>query len=182
MAPLPLTPATLVAEELPRIARATAGRPALDLACGRGRNALALARAGVRVIGVDRDARALAELGARASESGCAVARVRADVEASGGLPFASDTFGAVLVFRFLFRALAPEIVRVLAPGGALLYETFSVAQRSLGGGPQRAAFLLEPGELPRLFPMLRIVRSEEGVFAEPQPTALARLVAEKLR
>jgi SAM-dependent methyltransferase len=182
MAHAPLSAATLLGEELPRIARAAAARPALDLACGRGRNALALAAAGVRVVGIDRDATALTELGTRASALGRAVARVRADVETPHGLPFASGVFGAVLVFRFLFRPLVPEILRVLAPGGSLVYETFTTAQSDLGGGPRRREFLLAPGELSGLFPVLRVLRSEEGVFAEPQPVALARLVAEKPR
>jgi SAM-dependent methyltransferase len=173
-------PATLIREELARLAGAAGARPVLDLACGRGRNALAVAAHGLRVCALDRDAAALAELGARAHGAGLAIARVRADVEAGHALPFASGSFGGVLVFRFLFRPLASEIERVLAPGGLLVYETFTTAQRALGGGPRRAEFLLEPGELAGSFPRLKPLRSEEGVFAEPQPTALARLVAVK--
>ncbi|MBM4386041.1 MAG: class I SAM-dependent methyltransferase [Deltaproteobacteria bacterium] len=176
----PLAPAALVAEELPRIAACARGRPVLDLACGRGRNAFALAGAGLRTIGLDRDAATLGELYVRAREAGAQVSRVRADVEAGHALPFASASLGALLVFRFLFRPLASEITRVLAPGGVLVYETFTTAQRELGGGPRRAAFLLKPGELRTLFPQLRTLRAQEGVFAEPQPTALARLVALK--
>jgi tellurite methyltransferase len=175
----PLRPAALLREELPRIAAACGARPALDLACGRGRNALALA-ARVRTIALDRDASALAELGARAGEAGLALARIRADVEAGYALPFARGAFGAVLVFRFLYRPLAAEIARVLAPGGVLVYETFTTAQRAFGRGPKRDAFLLAPEELATLFPMLETQRCEEGVYAEPEPTALARLIARK--
>ncbi len=176
----PLRPATLVREELARIALCAAGRPVLDLACGHGRNALAVAAAGLRVIGLDRDEAALAELGARARDAAVAIARVRADVEAGHALPFASGSLGAVLVFRFLYRPLAAEIARVLAPGGALIAETFTTAQRAFGRGPRRAAFLLDPGELATLWPELATLRSEEGVYDEPEPTALARLVARK--
>jgi SAM-dependent methyltransferase len=176
----PLRPAALVREELPRIAALARGRPVLDLACGRGRNALALAAHGLLTIGLDRDAAALAELGARARDAQLELARVRADVEAGHALPFASGLLGAVLVFRFLYRPLAGEIVRVLAPGGLLLYETFTRAQRALGWGPRRDAFLLEAGELPLLFPQLEPLRFEEGTFDEPEPTALGRLVARK--
>ncbi len=180
MAPEELRPAALIREELARIAAYARGRPVLDLACGRGRNALAVAARGLRVIGIDRDASALEELGIRARAAGFAIARVRADLEAGFALPFPSASLGAVLVFRFLFRPLAGEITRVLAPGGALVYETFTTAQRAFGRGPQRADFLLEPNELATLFPQLRSLRFEEGVFEEPQPTALARLVAVK--
>jgi tellurite methyltransferase len=175
-----LLPASLLREELPRIAQCAAGRPLLDLACGRGRNALAAARHGLRVIGLDRDPAALAELGARAVEAGLAIARVRADIEAGHALPFASGSLGAVLVFRFLYRPLAAEIARVLAPGGALATETFTTGQRAFGRGPTRAAFLLAPGELATLWPTLETLRCEEGVYDEPEPTALARLVARK--
>jgi SAM-dependent methyltransferase len=176
----PLRPAALVLDELPRIARACGERPALDLACGRGRNALSTAAHGVPTIGLDRDVAALRELSERAREAGLAIGRVRADVEATHALPFCDAALGAVLVFRFLYRPLAGEIARVLAPGGVLLYETFTTAQRDLGRGPRRDAFLLAPGELAGLFPMLETLRSEEGVFAEPEPSALARLVARK--
>jgi SAM-dependent methyltransferase len=176
----PLRPATLILEELPKIARACDELPALDLACGRGRNALAIAAHGVRTIALDRDAAALAELGARARAARVAIARVRADVEAGQALPFRDASLGAVLVFRFLYRPLTREIARVLAPGGVLVYETFTTAQRAFGRGPRRDAFLLDPGELAALFPMLETLRSEEDVYAEPEPTALARLVARK--
>jgi len=176
----PLQPATLIREELAPLARAAGARPVLDLACGRGRNALAVAQRGMRVCALDRDAATLVELGERTREAGLAIARLRADVEAGPALPFATGALGGVLVFRFLFRPLAAEIARVLAPGGLLVYETFTTAQRVLGSGPRRAAFLLEPGELATLFPQLQTLRSEEGVFAEPEPTALARLVAIK--
>jgi SAM-dependent methyltransferase len=176
----PLRAATLIREELPRVAAACAGRPLLDLACGRGRNALATAASGVRTIGLDRDAAALGELGRRAHEAGLAIARVRADVEAGHALPFASGSLGAVLVFRFLYRPLAGEIARVLGLGGLLVSETFTTAQRRFGRGPSRDAFLLAPGELAQLFPMLETLRHEEGIYDEPEPTALARLVARK--
>jgi SAM-dependent methyltransferase len=176
----PLRPAALIREELARVASACGARPVLDLACGRGRNALAVAASGARVIALDRDAAALAELGVRASEAGLAIACVRADVEAGHALPFASGALGAVLVFRFLHRPLAAEIARVLAPGGVLVYETFTTGQRALGRGPRRDAFLLAPGELATLFPALETLRFEEGSFDEPEPTALARLVARK--
>ena len=77
---------------------------------------------------------------------------------------------GAILVFRFLFRPLAPAISAALAPGGLLLYETFTVAQRALGSGPRRAEFLLEPGELRALFSDLEPLEHWEGRSDGPPP------------
>ena len=87
---------------------------------------------------------------------------------------------GAILVFRFLFRPLATAIVEALAPGGLLLYETFTVAQRALGTGPRRADFLLEPGELAALFSGLEPIEYAEGRSDGDPPECLARLAARR--
>ena len=173
-------PASLFAAEATRLV--AAGGPALDLACGRGRHALALARLGVRAIGLDRDRARLAALSAAARAEALPVRALRADLEANDTLPLASASCASVLVFRYLHRPLAAEIIRVLRPGGWLLYETFTLAQRELAGHPRNPAFLLEPGELPKLFAALEIVRAEEVRVAAPAPEAVARLVARKSR
>jgi len=173
-------PAALVRDELERIRAAAAHGPVLDLACGSGRNALAVASAGLRVVALDRDPARLAALASRARACGLRLAAVRADLEAGHGIPLASASVGALLVFRYLHRPLAGEIVRVLRPGGLLVYETFTVHQREVAQHPRNPAFLLEPGELPRLFAGLEVLRSEEAIVRAPQPEAIARLVARK--
>jgi hypothetical protein len=85
-------------------------------------------------------------------------------------------------VFRFLFRPLAGAIEAALAPGGLLLYETFTIHQRSLGQGPRNPAFLLDPGELRTLFPKLEVLAYWEGLAADPEPEAVARLTAQRPR
>ena len=154
--------------------------PVLDLACGRGRHALAAARLGRFVIALDRSRSRLAELARAARAGGLPVQPLLADVEASGALPLASASCGAVLVFRYLHRPLAPEIVRVLRPGGLLLYETFTRKQREIAEHPRNPAFLLEPGELPELFSALETLRAEEALVQAPAAEAVARLVARK--
>jgi hypothetical protein len=83
-------------------------------------------------------------------------------------------------VFRFLFRPLAPAIERALAPGGILIYETFTRAQPAHGWGPKSPDFLLESGELPGLFPGLETLYHDEQPVSEPRPEASARLVARR--
>lgn len=168
-------PAAFLTEHLPRLCAAPG--PVLDLACGPGRNAIAAARGGCAVIGLDRSAAALAQLADRARAAQSAVQAVRADVETGHGIPFAPQSLGAVLVFHYLFRPLAPEIARLLRPGGWLLYETFTTAQRTLPGGPRNPAFLLRPGELPRLFPTLTPIHHAETTS---HSHATARLLARK--
>ena len=114
-------------------------------------------------LAIDRDAERLAGLKARASREALPILPLRWDLETSLGVPLARGRCGAILVFRFLYRPLATMLAELLAPGGILLYETFTTGQLELGGGPRNPSFLLEPGELPELFPSLEIVSFQEG-------------------
>ncbi len=71
-----------------------------------------------------------------------------ADIE-DGPWPFAGRTFAGVVVTNYLWRPLLPAIVQCVAPGGALLYETFAAGNETVGK-PSRPDFLLQPGELLR--------------------------------
>lgn len=153
--------------------------PLLDLACGRGRHSVAAAGLGLEVLAVDRNAESLEGLAAVSLPLG-RIDVLEADLE-SGPLPkLEPGGFGAVLVFRYLHRPLAPWIESLLAPGGLLLYETFTTRQRDLGWGPKSDLFLLTPGELPTLFPGLEHVSYEEGLSQDAKPAETARLVARK--
>ena len=154
----------------------------MDVACGAGRHALALATRGIAALGVDRDALRLRELAERARVESLPLRVVRADLEAAPSLPWGASRAGALLVFRYLHRPLCAALAASLRPGGLLLYETFTVAQRELGHGPVNPAFLLEPGELPALFPTLEVLSFEEGLTRDARPVALARLCARRPR
>jgi len=173
-------PSPLVAAHLDAL-RAGAGLgPVVDFACGRGRNALAIAGHGIPVLGIDRSAEFLAELCAAAHARALPVRAVRADLESAPALPLAEGRCGALVVCRYLHRPLARGLEALLAPGGWLLYETFTLHQRELGYGPENPDFLLIPGELPTLFPGLEVALYWEGTSDEPRPAAVARLAARK--
>jgi len=176
----PPEPSRLFVERLDALRDAGRLGPVVDLACGRGRHAIPGVRAALPLIGLDRSAEFLSDLRARASALGEDVPCIRADLEAGHQIPIRSGACGAVLVFRFLFRPIAPEIVRVLAPGGLLLYETFTWEQRALPYGPSNPEFLLRAGELPQLFPQLEVLSHEELREGRPRPDAVARLLARK--
>jgi SAM-dependent methyltransferase len=105
--------------------------PVLELGCGTGRVTLPLARAGVRMIGIDRSLAMLARARQRLRRGGTSVARtrlVRGDIRA---LPFAARPGRAVfplviapygilqsLVTDSDMRATLEAVAGVLAPGG----------------------------------------------------------------
>lgn len=171
---------SLVIDRLAELVALSARGPIADLACGAGRNALACAAAGARAIGIDRDRAALAAMSERARDRRLPLLGVRADLESGAEIPVRALSCSAVLVFRFLFRPIARAIEGLLRPGGLLIYETFTVRQRELGQGPKNPAFLLEPGELPRLFGRLEPVHVWEGRSAGERPNEIAQLVARK--
>ena len=152
------------------VGRAAGSAPprALDVACGSGRHALLLAAAGFEVHAIDRDAAAIEALRAAAGKLGLALRAEVRDLEAGGADPATpldpAHACDLIVVFHYLHRPLFPALVRALAPGGLLLYETFTVDQAARGH-PRNPAFLLEHGELPRLVAPLKILRQREGEF-----------------
>jgi SAM-dependent methyltransferase len=145
------------------------GASALDLACGSGRHVHYLAELGMRVTGVDRDAAALQPLASIAET-------LVADIEA-GPWPLAGRRFDLVLVTNYLWRPLLPRIVDSVAPGGWLIYETFTQGQQSVGR-PANPDFLLRPGELLQACAGLRIVAYEDGFLDGVNPRYVQRVAA----
>ncbi len=160
-------PATFVSELLSLLPNGIA----LDVACGTGRHSLLLAGRGQRVVAVDGSGVALdvleerargAELQVRrlrtftegnAAESG--IDLIRADLE-QAELP--QRAFALIVCVHYLQRSLFWQMERALAPGGMLLFETFTRAQLEFEGGPKNSDYLLECGELRTAFPSLRLV------------------------
>ncbi len=165
-----------------RLLEAAASEPILDLACGRGRHALALLADSPCVVALDRDRAHLDALRSAAPRDAAGLLALQADLEGGCLPPLADGRFGGVVVFRYLHRPLMPWIGQALRPGGLLLYETFTEAQRALGWGPKRDAFLLRSGELPELLPGLEVLAYEEGPSEDPNAPRTARLAARRPR
>ncbi len=136
---------------------------ALDLACGRGRNALWLAGRGLRTRAIDRDAAAVEILSRESLRRGVPVVAEIADLE-SGEVSFGADAYDTIVVVHYLHRPLFPALRAALRPGGLLVYETFTRGQEERGH-PRNPAFLLEHGELRELVQPLEIVVEREGDF-----------------
>jgi SAM-dependent methyltransferase len=165
-------PSPWVRRFLPLIA---AGGRVLDLAAGRGRHTRLLRANGYQVVAVDRDATAL-----RAALAGDAAAEViEADLE-DGGPWRLGQGYDGIVVANYLHRPLLPALADALAPGGALIYETFMAGNERFGR-PANPDFLLRPGELLAAFgDRLTVVAFEQGSVAAPRPAVLQRIAAVK--
>lgn len=137
----------------------------LDLACGSGRHARFLAGLGYPVLAVDRDARALAGV---STIKGIMTRQL--DLEGEEW-PLAGQVFDGIVVTNYLWRPRLPDVLALLAPGGALIYETFMVGNAAYGK-PSNPAFLFQAGELRQLAAAagLREVEYAEGYVASPKP------------
>ena len=80
-------------------------------------------------------------------------------------LPLAPAGCGALLVFRYLHRPLAPALAESLRPGGLLLYETFTIRSKKAGLRARRIQrFCSSPASCPGSFRRSRCCRFWEGV------------------
>lgn len=140
------------------------GGTMLDVACGHGRHMRWFASQGHVVTGIDRSPEAIAAVASLGTA-------MQADIE-NAPWPLLKDdqprTFDAVVVTNYLWRPLFPTLLASLAPGGVLIYETFTVGNETVGK-PSRPDFLLQPGELLRVCAGLRIVAYEDGYQAAPE-------------
>jgi ubiquinone/menaquinone biosynthesis C-methylase UbiE len=103
-----------------------AAGPVLELGCGTGRVTLPLARAGVRLVGIDRSERMLARARTRTKRArlSATITLIRGDIRF---IPFAAPSFSMVMapygILQSLLRerdltATLREVHRVLEPGG----------------------------------------------------------------
>ena len=167
--------------------RPHAGSVALDLACGAGQNAVWLAAHGWPTVAVDFSPAALQRAASLADSRGIKTVRapmdrlprpfhgivlVEADLETCA---FPEAAFALVICFHYLDRNAFSRIERAIAPGGFLLYETFTEAQRAFGEGPHSPEHLLRPGELRHAFPGLETLFYREWTAGRALASLLAR-------
>lgn len=152
---------------------AAPGGRALDLACGAGRHVRLLLELGYAVTALDRDLSGVR--GLRSPR----LSLVEADLESGGGWPLGGARFAAVVVANYLHRPLFGALVRALAPGGLLIYETFAVGNARFGR-PRNPAFLLRPGELLDVARSadLTVLGYEDLEVADPRPACVQRIAA----
>jgi len=152
------------------------GSHVLDLACGAGRHARLFLERGCRVLAVDRDVSALADL-----RNNPHLEALEIDLERGSDYPLAGRLFDAVVVVNYLHRPQLADLVNSVAPGGLLLYETFAAGNERFGR-PRNPDFLLRPGELlDAVRGRLRVLAYEDLDISEPHPAAVQRIAAHRI-
>ncbi len=156
-----------------------AGR-VLDVACGHGRNLRPLLGSDLELFGVDRDPAGFEEL----NLAGVRTITLDLEQELDEVLPFEDAFFSALIVCNYLHRPLFPRLLKLLAPGGVMIYETFAVGNEEFGK-PSRAEFLLKEGELLQLIASdptvaMEVIAYESGYVDVPKPAQIQRICARR--
>lgn len=151
----------------------------LDLACGKGQNGLFLKEQNISTLFADINQEQLTAISSNPNVTlnNC----WHADFESE----YSSDAYSlnkmqlqGIVVFKYLHRPLFPHIKQAINPGGLIIYETFTEANRQFGR-PNRSDFLLKKGELKAIFDDWEIVFYFEGIKHQPD-RAIAQIVARK--
>lgn len=149
----------------------------LDIACGRGRNALPMAELGYSVTALDSSPQGLSQLNDEALRRSLTIATVQQDLEQAPQLPQAA--FDVVLQFFYLQRSLFDALRAAVRPSGVVVARTFSRAG-DFAGGPGNPDYVLEIGELLSVFDGWEILLHEEGLDEAERGGGLAGIVARK--
>lgn len=156
---------------------------AIDMACGRGRNALFLARRGWHVDAIDISAVALEHLRADATAEGLSVNCIERDLETvAAALHGLTDRhYELALLMRYADTALVAALPRLLAPGGHVMAEMHLRTDRPVAG-PRSPRFRVAPGELRLAAAALEPLHYREGIVTDPdgREVALAQLVGRR--
>ncbi len=152
-----------------------AGLPALDVACGAGRHAVYLAKAGFAVTAADFSSQALVRVSELAVAEDVPIRCIEKDLEAEQ-IDLGNEAYHLVTVFFYLHRPLFDALRHCLRPGGLVVYKTYSADQLRYPGRPRHRVHMLEHNELLRVFAGFRVLRYEE----EWEGRGTAALVAQK--
>jgi ubiquinone/menaquinone biosynthesis C-methylase UbiE len=130
----------IVSERLCEAAQLRADHKVLDVACGSGNTAIAAARRGCDVVGIDYVPALLERAKERAAAERFTITFLEGDAE---DLDFPDETFDVVMsTFGVMFapdqEKAAAELLRVCKPGGKIAMSNFP--PNSLAGGFLRAA------------------------------------------
>jgi SAM-dependent methyltransferase len=130
---------------------------ALDVGMGQGRNAIWLAQQGWDVTGFDPAEKAVALAQELAAKAGV---RIKTEIKRTEDFDFGERRWDLILFSYVGLRDSTDRVQRALKPGGILVVEAShrdATKGTSIGGG-----VVFDTGDLPKLYPSLRVVRYEE--------------------
>ena len=150
---------------------------ALDIATGKGRNAIFLAERGFQVVGIDISPVALEMARRSAQEKSLAIDWQEADLER---IELPKGYYDLVVNFNYLQRSLVTEIKKTLKPGGWVIFESYLIDQSKIGHAIRRVYLLLH-NELLDVFRDFRVLYYREGKFLQSGKSEFrAGLLAQK--
>ena len=124
---------------------------------GQGRNSIWLAQQGWDVTGFDPAEQAVALARETARKLGV---NLKTEVKRIEDFDFGERRWDLILLSYVGGRGITDIVQRALKPGGVLVIEAFH--RDATKSGPIGGAVVFDTGELPPLFPQLRVVRYEE--------------------
>jgi tellurite methyltransferase len=135
----------------------------LDIACGKGRNALFLASRGFQVTAIDISPAGLEQGRKQAEKNSLSIVWQQVDLERLG-LGYAE--YDLIVNVNYLQRSLIPQIKRAVKNGGHVLFDTYLIDQQAIGH-PKNPNYLLSHNELLDHFRDFRVLLYREGKFVD---------------
>ena len=152
---------------------------ALDVATGKGRNAIFLAEMGFSLVAIDISTIALEEARRRAAEKSLEIRWHLADLE---HIELPSAAYNLIVNVNYLQRSLIHQIRRALKPQGHVIFETYLIDQQAIGH-PTNPAYLLNHNELLDHFRSFRVLSYREGKYTDTgEAASRAGIFAQKIR
>ena len=140
----------------------------LDIACGKGRNAIYLGQRGLAVTALDISMVALDQGRRWARRHELQIDWQERDLETDG---LGAGDFDLIINFNYLQRSLLTSIRQAVKPGGHVIFETYLIDQAAIGH-PKNPDYLLHHNELLASFDGFRVLFYREGKFADSQAAA----------
>lgn len=151
---------------------------ALDVACGKGRNAIFLAARGFHVTAIDISPVGLAEGRRQAENDGLLIDWQQADLQTAELSPARYDL---IVNINYLQRSLFGPVRSAVKIGGHVICETYLIDQQTIGH-PKNPEYLLAPNELLTQFRKFRVLFYREGIFIEgDEPSVRAGIFAQRV-
>jgi len=138
---------------------------ALDLACGKGADAIFMASHGLNVDAWDISDRVIEKLSDYASDNKLSISAKVKDVVES---PPPAEEYDVISVSHYLDRSIIPDLILSLKTEGIIIYQTFTQLVTPTYSGPSNPGFRLKDNELLSLFKGLKvIVYHEESLLGD---------------